>query len=48
MTDDPATHWLTVLPGDTFEIQVDAFGLPLRNTLAVAPALSGAVMVKQL
>ncbi len=39
---------LTVLPGDTFEIQVDAFGLPLRNTLAVAPALSGAVMVKQL
>ena len=39
---------LTVLPGDTFEIQVDAFGLPLRNTLAVAPALSGAVTVKQL
>ncbi|WP_426036176.1 AraD1 family protein [Cypionkella sp. TWP1-2-1b2] len=39
---------LTVLPGDTFEIQVDAFGLPLRNTLAVAPALSGAVNVKQL
>ena len=39
---------LKVLPGDVFEIQVDAFGLPLRNTLAVAPALSGAVMVKQL
>ena len=34
--------------GDVFEIQVDAFGLPLRNTLAVAPALSGAVTVKQL
>lgn len=39
---------LAVLPGDTFEIQVDAFGLPLRNTLATAPALSGAVTVKQL
>lgn len=39
---------LNVLPGDTFEIQVDAFGLPLRNTLATAPALSGAVTVKQL
>ncbi len=39
---------LNVLPGDVFEIQVDAFGLPLRNTLAVAPALSGAVTVKQL
>ncbi|GLS88202.1 fumarylacetoacetate hydrolase [Cypionkella aquatica] len=39
---------LAVLPGDTFEIQVDAFGLPLRNTLAVAPALPGAVTVKQL
>ncbi|MDZ4392831.1 AraD1 family protein [Cypionkella sp.] len=39
---------LNVLPGDVFEIQVDAFGLPLRNTLAVAPALSGAVSVKQL
>jgi hypothetical protein len=39
---------LNVLPGDTFEIQVDAFGLPLRNTLAIAPALSGAVTVKQL
>ena len=34
--------------GDVFEIQVDAFGLPLRNTLAIAPALSGAVAVKQL
>ncbi|MFC3180783.1 AraD1 family protein [Cypionkella sinensis] len=34
--------------GDVFEIQVDAFGLPLRNTLAIAPALSGAVTVKQL
>jgi hypothetical protein len=34
--------------GDVFEIQVDTFGLPLRNTLAVAPALSGAVTVKQL
>ena len=39
---------LKPLPGDVFEIQVDAFGLPLRNTLAVAPALSGAVTVKQL
>ncbi|MDZ4311602.1 MAG: AraD1 family protein [Cypionkella sp.] len=39
---------LNVLPGDVFEIQVDAFGLPLRNPLAVAPALSGAVSVKQL
>ena len=34
--------------GDVFEIAVDAFGLPLRNTLAEAPALSGAVAVKQL
>lgn len=39
---------VSALPGDVFEIQVDAFGLPLRNTLAVAPALSGAVTVKQL
>ena len=39
---------LKTQPGDVFEIQVDAFGLPLRNTLAVAPALSGAVTVKQL
>jgi hypothetical protein len=34
--------------GDVFEIAVDAFGLPLRNTLAEAPALTGAVAVKQL
>jgi hypothetical protein len=34
--------------GDVFEIAVDAFGLPLRNTLAVAPPLSRAVTVKQL
>jgi hypothetical protein len=34
--------------GDVFEIAVDAFGLPLRNTLAKAPALMGAFAVKQL
>ena len=34
--------------GDVFEIEADAFGLPLKNPLARAPALSGAVTVKQL
>lgn len=34
--------------GDVFEIEAEAFGLPLRNPLAVAPALPGAVTVKQL
>ena len=34
--------------GDVFEIEAEAFGLPLRNPLAVAPALAGAVTVKQL
>ncbi len=34
--------------GDTFEIEAPPFGLPLRNPLAVAPALSGAVAVKPL
>lgn len=33
--------------GDTFEIE-PPFGLPLRNPLAVAAALSGAVAVKPL
>ena len=34
--------------GDVFEIQAEAFGLPLRNPLAIAPAQSGAVLVQQL
>jgi len=34
--------------GDIFEITADAFGLPLRNALAVAPPLSHAVTAKQL
>ncbi len=34
--------------GDIFEIEAAAFGLPLRNPLAVAPAETGAVAVKQL
>ncbi|EKD61875.1 MAG: hypothetical protein ACD_54C00056G0003 [uncultured bacterium] len=34
--------------GDVFEIEAEAFGLALRNPLAVAPALPGAVTVKQL
>ncbi len=35
-------------PGDVFEISAPAFGLPLRNPLAVAPARPGAVTVTQL
>jgi len=34
--------------GDVFEIEAAAFGLPLRNPLAVAPADPGAVAIKQL
>ncbi len=34
--------------GDVFEIEAAAFGLPLRNPLAVAAAEPGAVTVKQL
>ena len=30
-------------PGDVFEIEVEAFGRPLRNALAVAPALQAVV-----
>jgi hypothetical protein len=35
------------LPGDTFEIEAAPFGLPLRNTLALA-ADTGLVSVRQL
>ncbi|HQY43054.1 MAG TPA: GguC family protein [Paracoccaceae bacterium] len=35
-------------PGDMFEIEAEAFGLPLKNPLAVAPALTGAVTVNRL
>ena len=35
-------------PGDVFEIEANSFGLPLRNPLAQAPALPGAVSVIQL
>ncbi|MGC1300970.1 MAG: AraD1 family protein [Caulobacteraceae bacterium] len=31
------------LPGDVFEIEVEAFGRPLRNPLAIAPALQSLV-----
>ncbi|TWI67711.1 hypothetical protein IP91_01830 [Pseudoduganella lurida] len=34
---------ISVQPGETFEIEVAAFGPPLRNTLAVAEASSGQV-----
>jgi hypothetical protein len=34
--------------GDVFEIEVADFGLPLRNTLATAPARAGALRVTQL
>ncbi len=34
--------------GDIFEIEAAAFGLPLKNPLAQAPALAGAVTVKAL
>jgi hypothetical protein len=34
--------------GDTFEISVDAFGQPLRNALAFAPATKGATKVRPL
>lgn len=34
--------------GDEFEIEAAAFGLPLKNTLAFAPARSGAVAVHSL
>ena len=35
-------------PGDTFEIESPAFGLPLINPLTFAPAETGAVMVSPL
>ena len=35
-------------PGDTFEIEVAAFGQPLRNSLAFAPKTSGATGVRPL
>ena len=34
--------------GDVFEIEVPAFGLPLKNPLAIAPAKTGAVAVQAL
>ncbi len=34
--------------GDIFEIEAADFGLPLRNSLTTAPALTGAVVVQQL
>ena len=34
--------------GDVFEIEVPAFGLPLKNPLAKAPAHSGATIVRSL
>lgn len=36
------------LAGDVFEIEVTAFGLPLKNPLAIAPATTGAVAVQAL
>ena len=36
------------LAGDVFEIEVPAFGLPLKNPLAIAPATTGAVAVQAL
>jgi hypothetical protein len=35
-------------PGDVFEIEAAPFGLPLRNSLAKAPADAGAVAVTAL
>ena len=34
---------MKAIPGDVFEIEVDAFGRPLRNALAVAPAVHAVV-----